>query len=171
MQDTLLMVFTGVLAATVLTQSFLFFGIYRSVRRITDRLDGLGKDLLKNAEVVSAKVEEAVTSIKAVADGLKPISDNVSNTTKVVHNRVMELDAFLAEVTRTAQLEILRIQDTIQTGVRRAQETIELLHTSILAPINEINALGRALQAILDVLFRRRKRPSGASGQDEEMFI
>jgi methyl-accepting chemotaxis protein len=171
MQDTLLMVFTGVLAVAVLTQSFLFLGIYRSVRRMADRMDGLGKDLLKNAEVVSAKVEEALKSIKGVADSLKPISDNVTNTTRVVHNRVAELDAFLAEATRTAQLEILRIQDTIQTAVSRAQETIELLHTSILAPINEINAISRGLRAGLDILFRRRKRPSGTSAQDEEMFI
>jgi methyl-accepting chemotaxis protein len=171
MQDTLLMVFTGVLAVAVVIQSLLFLGIYNSVRQMSDLMNRLLKDVLRNAESVSAKAEESLNAVKSVAEGLKPITENIANTTKIVHQRVTELDAFVAETTRTARLEILRIQDTIEIATRRAQETVELLHSSILAPINEINAISRALRVGLDVLFRRRKTPSGSSAQDEEMFI
>jgi methyl-accepting chemotaxis protein len=171
MQDTLLMVFTGVLAVAVLLQSLLFLGMYKSVSQLSALVERLFGDVLKNSEDVTTKVEEGLSAINSIANGLKPITENVANTTRIIQQRVIELDAFLAETTKTAQSEILRIQDTIQFAISRAQETVELLHTSILAPINEINAISRALRVGLDVLFRRRKTPSGSSAQDEEMFI
>jgi ABC-type transporter Mla subunit MlaD len=134
-------------------------------------MDGLGKDLIGNVEAVSAKVDEGLTSIKSLSDSLKPITDNLASTTEIVHKRAVDLDAFVAETIRTAQLEILRIQDTIQMATNRTRETIELLHAGLQTPINEINAISRALKVGLDFLFRRRRNYSGTSAQDEEMFI
>jgi hypothetical protein len=171
MHDTLLTVFTGVLAVAVLMQSLLFFGIYKSVRRISAWMDSAGKDLLRNIEIISAKTEQSLTAIKGIAEGLKPIEEKLSDTTAIVHKRITEIDSFLAEATSAARLEILRIQDTIQTASRRVQATLDLLHDGILAPVNEIQAITRAVRVALDVFFRRRRNPSGTSAQDEEMFI
>ncbi len=171
MHDTLLMVFTGVLAFAVLMQSLLFFGMYLSIRKMTVLMDSLGKDLLKNVEVISSKVGEGLATIKGIAETLKPIGEKLADTTEIIHRRVTELDNFLAETTDTARLEILRIQDTIQFASRRAEEAVELLHRSVLAPVNEINAIASAIRVGLDVLFRRRRNPSGPSAQDGEMFI
>lgn len=171
MTDIFLAVFTGILAFAVLLQTLLFFGIYKSIRRISGLMDSWGKDLLRNAEVISSKVQEGLTTIKNTAESLKPITQNLAGTTEIVHNRVVELDNFLADATRTAQLEIARIQDIIETTSRRAEETVEILRNSVLAPVNEIGAIVRAIRVSLDVLFRRRRNPSNASAQDEEMFI
>jgi len=169
MDQTLLMVFTGILAIAVLLQSFLFFLMYRSIHKMSIWMDSTGRDLLRNIEAVSAKVEEGLTTIKSMADGLKPIKEKLAESTDIVHRRITELDIFLADATKTAQLEILRVQDTIHTATRRAQETMDLLHDSILAPLSEISAISRAVRVGLDVLFRRRKNISAT--QDEEMFI
>jgi hypothetical protein len=171
MQDTLLIVFTGILAFAVLVQSLLFFGIYRSIRHIAGRMDDWGKDLLRNIEIVSSKVEEGLTAIKSTAEGLKPITQNLVGTTQIVHKRVMALDDFLAEATRVARTEIARMQNTIQFASRRAEETVELLQDTVLAPINEVSAIARAIRVSLNALFRRRRNPSNTSAQDEEMFI
>ena len=171
MHDTLLTIFTGVLALAVLIQTLLFFGIYRTIRQLTSKMDGLGKDLIKNVEAISGKVEEGLATIKGIAEGIKPIRDRVAATTDIVHRRVMELDAFLDEATRTARLEILRVQDMIEQASQKVEETLELLRRGILTPLNEINAISRAIRVGIDVLFRRRKGPSSTSPQDEEMFI
>ena len=171
MHDTLLMVFTGILALAVIVQTLLFFGMYLSIRRISTWMDGWGRDLLRNAEIISSKVEEGLTTIKSTAESLKPITQNLVGTTQIVHNRVVELDNFLAEATRTARQEIMRIQDIVQSASRRAEETLDILRDSVLAPVNEIGAIVRAIRVSLDVLFRRRRNPSNASAQDEEMFI
>ena len=171
MDNTLLMIFTGVLALAVLLQSIVFFLIHRSIRQLNVRTDSLGKDLLRNAEMVSAKVNEGVGAIKAVAEDVKPITTTLVDTVHIVHRRVQEVDAFISETTGTARLEILRIQETIHDASRRAQETIDLLRSGILAPLQEINAITRAIRVAVDVLFRRRRNPSEISAQDEEMFI
>jgi hypothetical protein len=171
MNDTLLMIFTGVLAVAVLIQSIVLCLIYKSVRQLTVRMDDLGHDLLKNAEMVSEKVNEGLTIVKGVAQDLKPITEKLTDTTEIIQNRVKDIDAFLEEITSSARVEILRVQETFRDSSRRIQETIELLRNGILTPLNEINAISRALRVAIDVLFRRRKGPSGSSGMDDEMFI
>ncbi len=168
--DTLLMVFTGVLALAVAIQTFLFFGIFKAIRQMTAYLDVLGKDLLRNVEVISTKVDEGLTTIKGVAEGLKPIRDKLAVTTDVIHNRVTELDAFLAETASAFRQEILRIQDTIKSTTQKAEQTMDLLQKSLLGPLNEVSAITRAIRVMVDVLFRRRRTSSGST-QDEEMFI
>jgi len=171
MQDNLLMVFTGILAFAVLLQTLLFFGIYKSIKRATELLDGLGRDLLRNVEAVSSKLEESLTTLKNTSDSLKPVTQNLVNTTQIVHDRVADIDNLLGEIVDNARLEVARIQDTIQLASRRAEEAIEIVKDSVLAPVNEIGAIVRAVRVGLDVLFRRRRNPSSASAQDEEMFI
>ena len=171
MQDTLLLVFTGVLAFAVLLQTLLFYGIFKSIRRTTATLDNLGKDLLRNAEVISSKLEESLATIKNTAESLKPVTQNLVNTTRIVHDRVVDIDNFLGEIVDNARLEIARVQDTIRLASARAEEAIEIVKNSVLAPVNEVGAIVRAIRVSLDVLFRRRRNPSNASAQDEEMFI
>jgi hypothetical protein len=168
--ETVLIVFTGVLALAVVIQTFLFFGIYRAIRQMSAYVEVLGKDLLRNAEVINTKVDEGLTTIKDVAEGLKSIRDKLAATVDVVHNRVTEMDAFLAETADVLRLEILRIQDTIKSASEKAEQTMELLQKSLLVPFNEVGAIARAIRVAMDVLFRRRRNPSG-SAQDEEMFI
>ena len=127
--------------------------------------------MLKNAQIISSRVEEGLSTIKSTAESLKPITQNLVHLTQIVHNRVVEMDQFIGETTRTAQLEFIRIQDTFQLAMRRAGQAIETLKDSILAPISEVNAVVRAVRIGIDVLFRRRRNPSSISAQDDEMFI
>jgi hypothetical protein len=170
MHDTLLMIFTGILAAAVLIQGIVFFLIYKSIRQLTVRMDSLGKDLLRNAEVVTEKVNEGLTVIKDVAQDLKPITEKLADATDIVQKRVKDIDSLLEEITGSARLEILRVQETFHDASCRIQDTIDILRNSIVAPLNEINAISRAIRVAIDVLFRRRKGRSEA-GLNEEMFI
>lgn len=169
--ENILLAFTGILAFAVLLQSLLFIGIYRSIRQMNDWLSTWSKEMLKNAQIVSSRVDEGLSTIKSMAESLKPITQNLAHATQIVHNRVVEMDQFIGETTRTAQLEFMRIQDTFQLAMRRAEQAIDTLKDSILAPISEVNAMVRAVRIGLDVLFRRRRNPSSISAQDDEMFI
>jgi hypothetical protein len=137
---------------------------------MNDWLSTWSKDMLRNAQVIASRVEEGVSTLKNTAESLKPITQNLVHTTQIVHNRVVELDQFIGETMRTAQLEFMHIQDTFQLAMRRAEQALETMRDSILAPINEVNAVVRAVRTGLDVLFRRRKNPS-ISAHDDEMFI
>jgi methyl-accepting chemotaxis protein len=169
MDNTLLLVFTGILAVVVVIQTILFFGMYRAIRHMSVAVDRMGKDLLGHIQVVSGKVDEGVRAIKGIAEGFKPIRDKLEDTTDIIRNRVSELDGFIAEITDTARQEMHRIQDIVQSASEKVEETLELLRKSVLAPFNEINAISRAVRIAMDVLFRRHRKPGTV--QDEEMFI
>lgn len=170
MQDTLLMVFTGILAFAVLVQTILLFGMFRVIRQMSVWVDGVGKDLMRNVELISSKVDEGLTAVRGVTEGVKPILGNLSQTAEVIHSRVVEVDAFLVDATNTARLEIARVQETIHSATERAQQIIETLHESILTPLSEFGAISRGIRVGVGALFRKRRNPS-RSAQDEEMFI
>ncbi len=171
--DTLLLeIFTGVVAVSLLLQSLVLLGIYRYVRALTARLEGACADLTKNIDALAGKLDRLLAGITGMAEGVRSLEENLTSTTAIVHKRVVELDSFVAEVTDAARLQVLRIQDVIDTASRRIEETFDVLHDSVLAPVTEVNAILRGVKAALDFLLRKRKSPSGSTTQqDEEMFI
>ncbi len=167
----LLVTFVGIIAASLLLQSLAFVGIYRSLRRLAARIDDVSSDLVKHVDAQSAKVEELLTIIKGMAEGVRTLQEGLSATGAIVQKRIVELDAFIAEVTDVARLQIVRVQDVVDTAARRIEETIDTFHNSVLVPVNEVNAIARGVKVALDVLLRKRKGPSSSTPQDEEMFI
>ncbi len=167
----LLVIFTGVVAVSLLLQSVALIVIYRSARELASRIEVLSKSLNKNVNTISEKMEQLLASFKAIADGVRSVQENLSATSAIVHKRAAELDAFVAEVTDVARLQVLRVQDVIDNAARRVEETIELLRSGVLTPVTEATAIIRGVRAGLNVFLRKQKRPSSSTLQDEEMFI
>lgn len=167
----LLEIFTGVVAVSLLLQSLAFLAIHRSIRGLASRIDAVSVSLVKNITVLSEKVDQLLAIVKGMADGVRSLQENLTSTSAIVHKRVVELDSFLVEVTSAARLQVLRIQDVVDTASRRVEETIDVLQDSVVAPVTEVNAIVRGIKAGLDILFRKRKSPSSSTSQDEEMFI
>jgi vacuolar-type H+-ATPase subunit I/STV1 len=170
-QEILLAVFTGILAIAVLVQTFVFLRIYLTIRQLTNRVDDLSKDLMKNVEIVTAKAEEILTTIRDISDSFTPVKNKMVDAVEIVHERVLRVDEFLEETTNTARMEVKRIRDRIESASDRTEEFMEMVHDRILVPVSEITALDRGIRAGFDFFFRRHKTPSVDSQQDEEMFI
>lgn len=171
MDNTLLTIFLGILAVAVLAQSILFFLMYKSIRKLSDRVDGLSRDLLKHVQVITENVEGVLAAVKGVAEGLKPITQKLSDSVDIVHGRIMDLDSFLGELSDTARFEIAQIQDTVRNATQKVQGAIDAVRDGLLTPINQVTAITHALRVGMDVLFRNRRRSSSMTAQDEEMFI
>lgn len=167
----LLEFFTGIVALSLLLQSLALFGIYKSVRVMTSRIEVMSLKLSQNVDVLSEKVETLLSTVKGMADGVRSLQENLTSASLIVRKRVEELDSFVAEITSTARLQVLRIQDVVDTASRRVEETINVLQNSVIAPVTEAQAITRGIKVALDVLLRKRRGPSSSAPQDEEMFI
>lgn len=178
-QEILLMIFTGILAIAVLGQTLIFFGIFKAIRQLTSRVDSMSQDLLKNVEVVTAKAEETLATIKDIGDGLRPVKDKMVDAAEIIHQRVVKVDDFLEETTSSARSEVQRMQTRIESATSRVEEILAMMQDSVMAPINEISALTHGIRAGFDLIFRRRRKSSNTPGQapdqapdrDEAMFI
>ena len=170
--DPLLTVFTGVVALALLLQSLALIGLYRSVRNLSARVDVISKDLVKTVNALAGDVTQALATIKNAAEGVQSLKDKISATSDIIHQRVTEMDSFLTQLTDAARLEVARVQDAVDNASRHIEDTFELLHRSVIAPVREVTAIVSGIRVGLNFLLRKPpKSPSGASRLDEEMFI
>lgn len=171
-QNILLTIFTGILALAVFTQMLIFFGIFKVIRQLTEKIDGLSKDLLKNVESVTARTNETLTAVREIGEGFIPVKDKVVDAADILHTRVVKIDDFMEEVTGAVRSEVLELKSKVESASDRAEQLLEEVHTCILTPVKEIGAVARGLRAGFDLLFRKRRNPpSSIEPQDDEMFI
>ena len=168
---TVLIVFTGIVALALLLQAFALLAISRKIRELSAQFDAVSAKLTKQIDALSVQADTFLTVLKTTAERVQAVQENVAAVSKVVHNRVVEMDAFLTEATDAARLQIAKFQDVIDTTSRRIEITIDTLQNAIVVPITEVQAVIRGVRTGLNVLFGWRHSSSRRSPQDEEMFI
>ncbi len=169
--ETLVAVFIGVAAFAFLLQGIALWGLTRSTKTLAARLEGISRDLARNVDALSGKADHLLTTVTGVAEKIGMLQESFSATTAIIHKRVVSVDAFLNETTNAARLQMIRIQDMVDTTARRVEETVDTIHHGVVAPVTEAHAVMAGVRVALSHLFRRRKSPSSRSHQDEEMFI
>ncbi len=167
----LLALFTGIVAVSLLLQSLAFWGIYRSVRQMSARIDKLANDFTRKTESLTSKTEAMLSSVRGFVDKLEGMQANLTATTEIIQRRVVEIDAFLEDTATSARRQVARLQAVVENASARVEETFETLERRVLTPVNEVSAIITGVKTGLDVLLRKRGRPVNTSRQDEEMFI
>ncbi len=170
--SSLLTIFIGVVAISLLVQCVAWIVLARTVQRLASRVEEMGERLSRNVEAVSEKVDGFLSSVRTTAENLKTLQENLTATSEVIHNRVVSVDRFLSDATDSARLQIIRIQDTVDMACRRTEYAIDLLYRGVLRPVSEASAIMNGLRAGFAVLLRRATPPAvRARREDEEMFI
>jgi uncharacterized protein YoxC len=170
-QATILIAFVGLIALSFLLQALALIGLFRRVRDLSARVEAVSAKLTKQIDSLGAQAESFLAVAKSTAEKVHAMQENVTAISKVVHGRVVEVDAFIAEATDTVRLQMARFQDVIETVSQRFDETIDTIQSAIITPIMEVQAIIRGIRTGLDVLFAWRRRFGNRSHQDEEMFI
>ncbi len=170
--SSLLTIFIGVVAISLLVQCVAWIVLARTVQRLASRVDEMREGLTRTVETVSEKVDGFLSSVRTTAENLKTLQENLTATSEVIHNRVVSVDRFLSDATDSARLQIIRIQDTVDMACRRTEYAIDLLYRGVLRPVSEASAIMNGLRAGFAVLLRRANPPAvRARREDEEMFI
>ena len=167
----LLTVFTGIVALALVLQSLAFIGIFRAVRKLSERLESMSVETTKKILSLSGNVDELLAALRRIAVKVEGIPEQVGAITSLVHRRAVDLDSFVGETTDAARMQVAKIQDLVETSSTTIGETFEIVQKGIVAPVNEIAALIRGLKVGLGFFFRGRRSPSSQSHHDEEMFI
>lgn len=167
----LLTVFVGIIALAVLAHSVALIAIGSGLRRLGSRIDVVSKDLLRRVDSVSQQAGDAFAAVKAVAAGTEVIRDNLVQSTALVRNRVAEIDAFLADATKSVQLQMAALEDFLETTRRRLDETFDAVQQGILTPIREIGAIIAGVKTALNVLGGRSRRSVDRYRNDDGMFV
>jgi methyl-accepting chemotaxis protein len=169
---TAVTIFAGVVAATLVVQVLALLAVVTTLKNLSARIEHIRSTFESEFGPLSSKVVDMVDTIRTTVEKVQVLQENLTATSEVVHKRVVELDAFVAETTDAARLQIIRLQDLLDTAGRRIEHSIELVHNGILKPVTEVTAVVRGVQVGVNYILRHRRRDqSGPASPDEEMFI
>lgn len=168
--ETILLIFTILVAIALLIQAIAVFLIYRKVAALTETVDRLIKQRIAS---ILAAANELVVSFKPIVENIKVINNNLTSISAIARERVSEVGQFVGETTDTARLQVAKIDDLISNTTSRFDEVAGLLQRGIMTPIIEISALVKGVRAGFDFLISRGSngRQPRRAAQDEELFI
>jgi ABC-type transporter Mla subunit MlaD len=164
-----LLILSGAVSAALIAQVVAFWGIHRSIRTISSRLDTLSHEVERRLGPLSERAEELLAAAKPAIEQFQSLQRQVTATAEIVHQRVASMDTFLEEATDSARVQVVRVQDLVDSTATRIEETVERVQHGILSPLTELSALLRGLRVGFNFFFRRARYSQ--PHQDEEMFI
>jgi hypothetical protein len=109
-----------------------------------------------------------------VDDGRRQIAEITSRTTEILDTTRVQLgrvDAVMQDVTTRAAIQLDRAEMVLDDAMNRAQETVALVHSGVMKPLRQIQAVAAGLQAVVNYLMRGRNGNPTRATVDEEMFI
>ena len=160
----LMSIFVFVAAIALLIQAGFLFGIYKAARAMHE-----------NTARVLPKVEALVVSSQAaVEDGrvrMAEMSVKAHAILDTSQKQLKTIDEFLTDATTRARVQMDRAEMFLDDTMGKAQDTVALVHSSVITPIRQINGLATGVRAALEFFLRGNRPSPDRATVDEEMFI
>ncbi len=157
-------VFVVVAAIALLIQAGYLFGIYRSVRAMQD-----------NAARLMPKVETLVVSSQAaVEDGRVRMAELTTKAHALMDTSQKQLntvDEFLTDAAARGRVQMDRAEIFLDDAMARAQDTVTMVHGTVITPLRQINGVASGVRAALQFFLRGNRPSPDRATVDEEMFI
>ena len=160
----LIAVFVAVSAAALIFQAAMLYGTYKASRELRDRIVPLTVKVDALVETSRSVVIEARVQIAEITTKTSEILD-------VAKQQMETLGEVLEEASVRTRRQMERAEIVVDDAISRAQDTVELVHGGILAPIRGINGVAAGVRAALQFLMRGTRPSPDQVNVDEEMFI
>lgn len=163
-------IFVGVTAAAVVLQACILVAMYLAVRKSTARMEALALE-------VKSKVLPTAETAQAMLVELRPkiedIVHNTRDTTTVVRDQMLRLDATVSDVMDRTRLQVIRADELLTRTMDRVEETTDMVHKTVISPVRQVAGLMQGLSVGFEALFggKRRRRRESSNVQQDEMFI
>jgi methyl-accepting chemotaxis protein len=163
-------IFVVVAAVAIVVQMGILLGLYKALRRTSERMEGIAGRLEQQATPVLA-------TAAAILDDARPkiaeITTNLAETSASVRTHVGEVGKAATEIVERARMQAARLDEFVINAAHRVEATSELLQNKVFSPMRRVRSIVTALNAGLSFFKSNRARPKKGTGEveDEEMFI
>ncbi len=162
---TVLTVFVGLCALSMLGQCFALLGLYRKVKEIHQQ----AAPLIGKAEVT---LESAKATLEESRKQIAEISLKTSKILDSTQQQLEKIDGVVSDASLRAITQLERVEMVVGDTVDRVQGLIASTHDGLVKPLKELNALAAGVRSGFGFLFGGSKKQSVVNvTQDEEMFI
>jgi CBS-domain-containing membrane protein len=160
----LIAVFVAISAAAMVFQAAMLYGTYKASREMRDRIVPLTVKVDALVETSRSTVDEARLQMREITTKAGQILD-------VAREQMETLEDVLEDASLRTRRQLERAEIVVDDALARAQDTVELVHKGILAPIRGINGVAAGVRAALHFLLRGTRPSPDQVTVDEEMFI
>lgn len=167
--ETLLTIFIIVVAAAVLLQALVLFGLYKAIRHVQGDVAGLRADVTRRIDPLLESLTEIVSDSR---EPIRSLTTDLAEVARVARNGAGKVDNALDELLDRFRLQVLRVDETLTDVLEKVDKTTTTVQRNIIGPVTEVSALLKGLQVGLDFFFSRRHETRNRDvPQDEQMFI
>jgi hypothetical protein len=153
-----LMIFVGLVAASMVAQVIIFAFMAYGAKKAQERVLVIAEEIHKRAMPVIAMAEDLS---KETLPKVKVITENILQTSYVVRAKAEEFDTTLTDANQRARAQVARVDGMVSTGLTKTGQIAEMIHQGIRKPVIEISGLINGLKAGIDVLTSRAKGFAG----------
>ena len=156
-------------AIAVLMQSCVMVGMWLAMRRIPGQIDAIRADIKQRLDPLAQSVMEIVSNAR---DPLRNITSNLAEISKMLRERTADVDTLVAEMVDKSRTQVIRVDQLVSDVITKVETTSDAVQRGVLAPVQEVSAVIKGMQAGLEFLFSRRRTTSvSEAAQDEQLFI
>jgi uncharacterized protein YoxC len=147
------------------------FKMIRDLATTADELKGKILPLLSEATILAKSgrelLEEATPKVKIITDNLVKTSDTLAETSRSARAVVAQFDTTLTDVNIRTQRQVARVDTMVTAALTTTAEVAEAISNGIRVPVQRIAGMAGAARVVLEGLFSRFQRATGAHASDE----
>jgi len=168
-QSTGLTIALILVAVAVLIQAGMTVAIFLALRKVPGQLEAVKQDFKQRFDPLSQSVTEILVNAR---EPLRTITTNLADISKMLRERTSDVDGLVAELVDKSRAQVIRMDRMVSDLIEKVETTSETVQRGVLAPIQEVSAVMKGMQAGLEFLFSRRRTTSvSETAQDEQLFI
>jgi hypothetical protein len=172
--DKLTPLFIFLTGAAVMLQAGILLAMYLAMRNSASRVEAIAADV--KAKMLPT-LEQTQLFLTEIGPKLHVIADNLQDSTTLLRDQVLRVDATVKDAMDRGRLQIIRADELVTRTLDRVEETSDMVHQTVISPVRRLSGLVQGLTVGLEFLFGSRGRRNGNNREErrpvpqDEMFI
>jgi hypothetical protein len=164
--QTLLTIFVGIAALSILLQAGFTIGTFVAVRKAQKKIVGLAEDVRLHAlpAIISSR-----DLIQDLTPKIRTMADNISAVSTTLRGRTDEVGGMVGDVTGRAQAQAARVDGMVKGTLDQLNVAVHAIEHGVSVPLRQVNGILNGFRAGVEVL--RKKTPSDAVEQEDDLFV
>lgn len=159
-----LAVFVFISAIALCIQAGMLFAMYKATRSMEEKV----VPLIPKIDALMDSSREAVEESRRQIHEISVRTADILDSTR---NQLARVDEVLEDAAGRVRVQMDRAELVLDDAMNRTQETVVLVHRTIMKPLREIQGVTAGIRAALNYLSRGRRDGPVHATADEEMFI
>jgi hypothetical protein len=164
--QTLLTIFVGIAALSILMQAGFTIGTFVAVRKAQKKIVGLADDVRLHAlpAIISSR-----DLIQDLTPKIRTMAENISAVSTTLRSKTDEVGGLVGDVTGRAQAQATRVDGMVKGTLDQLNVAVHAIEHGVSVPLRQVNGILNGLRAGVDVL--RKKTPVDVVEEEDDLFV